>query len=422
MKRNILFIVIDCLRQDILEKNIDNLPNFKRLRDKSLVFANAFATCSTTTPSFASILTGQYSMNHGVRTHHGHRINPESKTLQEVLSENGYNTYAEVTGPLYVNVGINKGFKRYTHRSRVDTIFTKKGQEIINAIGRLDNLSFFFLHLWTLHIPRWILKKYNNQEFGDSPYERALKSLDDKLGEVLDAAAKEDIIILTADHGEGFRIHEGFMNVNKIKFGSDFERKILLLKSKLITLRGRILHKLGFRQTRRIIGHGYHVFDKLIHVPLYMHIPGMNPKEINVLCSHVDIMPTILDLLKIQERCNFDGKSLLGAVAGKEIHDAVYCEAVGCGFAKNVLVGVRTKKYKYCCQLNNDYEKLYDLDADPQEETNIAQKYPELAKQLKNKMLELSRERADDFSKGEKISVKEEKAIKKQLEALGYFD
>jgi len=422
-KPNILFIVVDCLRFDILEKNINQLKNFKRLKEKSLYFTNAFSTCSTTTPSFASILTGQYPFNHGIRTHHGHRINPNSKTLAQILSKQRYNTHAEVTGPLYLNVGLNKGFDEYNHRSRVDTIYTSKGREIINKIKNLEEPWFFFLHLWTLHKPRWVLKKYDKKRYGKSIYERALKSLDDKLGEILATINENTMIILTGDHGENFKKNEGLKDINKINnYCSELKKKILRLKSAGITFSNRFLDFIGIKQTRKKLGHGYHIYDKLTNVPLFLNLPNKKHKESKILCSHVDILPTILDILEIKENKDFDGKSLLGHLKKKEIHDAIYFEAVGGIFSEDILVGIRTKKYRYCYQLNNDEkEELYDLEKDPYEKKNIIKENLSTKEKLKKKINQITKNKARDFSKGEKISSQEEKKIKKKLKKLGYF-
>ncbi|MFB6185887.1 MAG: alkaline phosphatase family protein, partial [Halobacteriaceae archaeon] len=63
---NIVFICVDCLREDILRRSRTDTPFIDMLRTNGTYFSNLFATTSTTTPSVASIMTGLYSESNGV--------------------------------------------------------------------------------------------------------------------------------------------------------------------------------------------------------------------------------------------------------------------------------------------------------------------------------------------------------------------
>lgn len=67
-RRNILFVILDQFRADCLigplAAHVD-LPNLRALRDDAVSFDAHHAVCTPCGPSRASILTGQYAMNHG---------------------------------------------------------------------------------------------------------------------------------------------------------------------------------------------------------------------------------------------------------------------------------------------------------------------------------------------------------------------
>ncbi|MDG1257023.1 MAG: sulfatase-like hydrolase/transferase, partial [Paracoccaceae bacterium] len=64
---NILFIVIDQLRADCLTgalgEHVD-LPNLRRFMKEAVTFKKHYSVTSPCGPSRASLLTGQYAMNH----------------------------------------------------------------------------------------------------------------------------------------------------------------------------------------------------------------------------------------------------------------------------------------------------------------------------------------------------------------------
>lgn len=65
--RNVLFIIVDQLRADCVVGALSDyveLPNMRALMDESVTFTNHFSVTNPCGPSRASILTGQYAMNH----------------------------------------------------------------------------------------------------------------------------------------------------------------------------------------------------------------------------------------------------------------------------------------------------------------------------------------------------------------------
>ncbi|MFK7982807.1 MAG: sulfatase, partial [Saprospiraceae bacterium] len=72
-------------------KNLVKNDNIKRLAKEGVVLDNAFCTNSICTPSRATILTGQYSHQHGVYTL-SEALDPDSMNIAKVLQKSGYET------------------------------------------------------------------------------------------------------------------------------------------------------------------------------------------------------------------------------------------------------------------------------------------------------------------------------------------
>src|SRR3990170_1080142 len=99
-KPNVFMLVIDSLRADAVTGDHVATKNFDALATRGASFSQAICTCTTTTPSFSSLLTGCYPPKHGVRGLQGYRLSPDVTTIAEAFGSAGYRTYAEVTGPL----------------------------------------------------------------------------------------------------------------------------------------------------------------------------------------------------------------------------------------------------------------------------------------------------------------------------------
>jgi arylsulfatase A-like enzyme len=167
---------------------------------------------------------------------------------------------------------------------------------------------------------------------------------------------------------------------------------------------------------------GHRMFDDLVKVPLIfsgLNIPSN--KEILQQVRHVDIFPTIEDVLSLPKKNNIDGESLLPLIDNKKIHEnPAYIEsppAVKEEHVKKKIIGIRTSSYKMLKQADSgDVVELYDLVKDPLEEENIVSSHPELVKEMESKL--------EKIMSSKKITTTENKVdltkIKSELEKLGY--
>jgi arylsulfatase A-like enzyme len=63
--------------------------------------------------------------------------------------------------------------------------------------------------------------------------------------------------------------------------------------------------------------HGDAYFDGVVHIPLLLRVPGLKPQQTSALASHVDIAPTLLDLVGAVPPADADGASIVPVLRGE---------------------------------------------------------------------------------------------------------
>jgi lipoteichoic acid synthase len=116
--------------------------------------------------------------------------------------------------------------------------------------------------------------------------------------------------------------------------------------------------------------HGLNLYEEDIHVPMILWSPALFSQETHssVVGGHVDIGPTILDLLGINSPAGQQGKSLFRPDPNQRVY-----------FFQNksyLLFGLRSGRWKYIYNSVTAKEQLFDLQRDPGETTNLAASSP----------------------------------------------
>lgn len=447
-KPNILFIVIDSLRADkVFGKNkTSKIPNIESLIKNGVYFEQAICSTPATGVSVSSIFTGLYPFKIGMGSEKYQKFNPKIRSCIQILKENDYNTYAtspEITNDLGVTHDFENPDKSYNNYF---SLFAGLGNQIIQKISAnyLKKPWFFYVHIFDLHKPVIVPKKFDDEKFGLSQYERMLSATDFWIGKILEKInLSNTLVIFTADHGEyiPFIKHEDkIINLeasatekNLWKWGNKVPQNLYPIKRKLAglirTTRNQIKstkldHSSFSEYEKRVLlhqrqGNVSDLYDDLIRVPLIFSGYGITSNSIiSRQTSHVDIFPTILDIIGIESQEQVDGKSLLPIINGKKLRDSfVYIESSpGIGKGKDKVIGIRSSNFKYFRDLNNTGRvlHLYDLKNDSLEENNIANKSKSVLKNLEEELLKI---RSGSYEKYEN-EISEE--VKQVLKELGY--
>jgi arylsulfatase A-like enzyme len=418
---SVLLISIDTLRADRLNAygytRRTTSPSIDALARDGVLFERHMAASPWTTPSHLSLLTSLSPSRHGVffdastmahvlKTGRGYqRPGAGSLTLAEALVGSGWTTSA-FTGGLAVdpNFGLGRGFASY--QTNMVNLGPRKVDQLIRWIeGHRERPFFLFWHTFEVHAPylrgrfldevldarkaarvREELARIPRQEgtktvmaegemlirngvftpeVCSTLYDGGVRWADEALGRVL-ARLKElglydrMIIVITADHGEQ-------------------------LGDRLVPVWGGGAPPPGwcFYGT-----HGHSLYDEMIRVPLVVKLPdnAHAGRRVRTVTRAIDVMPTVLDVLRVPAKAPLEGVSLRAAWEGRQApseNRAALSEALAYSYEKKAL---RDDHYKYIVTTDPATiaahgrwylppkpagTELYDLVADPGELRNL---------------------------------------------------
>ena len=385
-EQNILLITIDTLRGDALGSygGRASTPNLDRLAAGGIRFTFAHAHAVVTLPSHASILTGRYPFEHGVRDNAGFRLSDEAETVAELAKQQGFATAAFVGAfPLDRRFGLAQGFDTYDDVGgrdvkQGDLAFTERRAEVVVTaarewIGRQAGKWLTWVHVFDPHSSYAPPPPFDTQYSAD-PYAGEVAYVDQALGPLLETArqsTRPTTVIVTADHGEGLGEH-----------GEPT--------------------------------HGTFAYESTLRVPLIIAqlgagSAGRGGAVSDIPVRHIDLLPTVRELLQWPAAADLPGRSVLtdaGDPAPTYFEAMTPMVARGWAPLSGVLVG--SEKY-----IDLPIEELYDLSADPKEQQNLVAKQPERTRQL---AAELRR-----FSAALPGEARAENAdVRERLQALGY--
>lgn len=152
-------------------------------------------------------------------------------------------------------------------------------------------------------------------------------------------------------------------------------------------------------------------YENAHRVPFFIRWPAGNiggGKDIDALSAHIDVMPTLIDLckLKVPEKLEYDGKSLVPLLNGKTknwddrtlfVHNQRVQYPV-----KDKEYQVLTDKWRLVKRENNE---LYNIKDDPGQRNDLAERYPEIVQELYGKYEKWWEDTSVDFDKYAKIYI-----------------
>jgi arylsulfatase A-like enzyme len=313
----VLLVTVDTLRADHLHSYgfpLQTSPNLDALATESVVFERAIAAASSTAPAHASIMTSKYVREHSVGYLNGGSVLDDARTLAEVFREAGYRTAAFVSNDvLRRRTGLDRGFevyddelrKRLPRRMLFERVAEDTTESALRWLGSIGEAPFF---LWVHYIdphgpydpPPGFLGRF---KLGPIPGERPLPVLSDVSGYrgIPDYQAIEGLSlpseyesryadeILYADHWIG-RLIEAVDS----------------MPGEAIVL-GTADHGECLGEYERYFVHFWTTTPENAHVPLILRAPGLPAERRRELVSHVDVMPTLLELAGLEPPANLSG-------------------------------------------------------------------------------------------------------------------
>lgn len=279
----VIVIIVDALRADVAAgKYATALPAMDALRRQSIEFTEARSPASGTIWTLASLFSSRYyselywTVKPGGVTAKVYPHEDDSTRFPEVLKRAGMATVIMTEMPDVVNeYGVARGFSEQQS--------TRSSKSVMSsAIERLrrqgSDPMFMYLHLLDAHAP------YDKGGTEGSSFQRYLLELalvDKEIGHLraaLDEAKLADrtAILLTADHGEAFGEHD-------------------------------------------TVFHGVTVYDELMRVPFWAHVPGVAPRSVSHDVSLIDVGATVLDLFGQVTPKSFMGQSLVPLLRGEDV-------------------------------------------------------------------------------------------------------
>lgn len=334
---NVVMLILDTVRADYMSlygAAESTTPNLERWARQGAVFDQAYATSSWTTPSHASLFTGQYPGVHGASF--TTRLADEHLTLAELLQSHGWATggFTANFAATPIESGLAQGFLRYedlknspseiarsTTITQADNVLRAwtalaSGRGIRVALSRflssdfeprltelahdsksaaevraqfdgwLDALPprrpfFAFLNFFDAHAPYAPPAPYDALFRGTPPasgrYRGAIRYLDDQVDSLFRSLERRGllentVVVVTSDHGEQWDEHG-------------------------------------------LTAHANSLYRQVLHVPLVFWYPKAVPAGLRI--SHPvtgrDVAATILELLAIEPAPAIGGASLASA-------------------------------------------------------------------------------------------------------------
>jgi arylsulfatase A-like enzyme len=405
---NVLLLAIDSLRADAVFGKRVVTPSFDSYARRGAAFRQCICTCTTTTPSFSSMLTGCYPPKHGVRGLQGYQLNPSLETMAEAFAAAGYNTHAEVTGPLLPSTGILRGFVEARHRQAYKVPFFGWRDEVVERMGSYVDPWFMLLHIWEVHRPYRSPPDFTKRK-DRAGYEAAVAATDEWLAPVFRSAGDNTIVVITGDHGEEYP--ESAFGLQLVRIARKARRTL-----KLQSWSGYLDNKLAGLE----IGHGFALHEDLVRVPLIMSGPGIPVRLVTEQVRHVDLFPTVADVCAVPVPEGIDGRSLRPLLEGGSLPEQpAYMEAVGVKLAGRRLMGARTPEWKLI-KPGEGRASLYRLNGDTNgdEKRDVVRSYPEVARRLEEYIQEVNRTEVTPESG---MTAQEEAVLEQNLRDLGYL-
>ena len=477
MKPNVLFILLDAVSADKFygNKKTSVTPNIDSLIKKGTYFSQAITTAPSTIPSVASLLTSLYAFECVIKDKNMFTMNQKVKSHIQNFADYGYHTHATFQDVI-IFLGLGKIFENAEPYPVSLKLWNGLGQITIDKLHSKDFKEpwFYYLHVYDLGntgdpIEQRIRDgspEIRDKKFGSNYYERTISAMDVWLGKILQHVNLENtLVVITSDHGSETAYHDEELekihdkNIQKRtyetgqifkishKIALKFPKPLLPLRKKLSgmyknrshdVVKQRMrpeLEKIGKQKLspyrRRLLEKSAwgtaSLYDERVRVPLLFVGCGVPSGQIiSQQVTSVNTLPTIAELVGLENEKIGHGISLVPLIKGKKLQELPVFIEYGANmpiFMADTVIGIRTSQYKYFRDKDDPKKKvhLFDLENDPLEENNIAEKMTEVVEKMENYLKNLHGDNRFDYEEtDEKTDNAEAKKVEMELRKLGY--
>jgi choline-sulfatase len=353
---NVLLLTIDALRADMPWSGYprDIAPNLTKLAEESVVYDNYRSVSSYTAQTVATILTGRYASTLYRQGYFFTGYSEHNEFITEAMQQNGIRTMG-LHAHMYFSrgKGLEQGFdvwevvKGITFDAQTDNHVTsdKSVTRLIELLSDPENVKgqfFLWSHLMDPHDK--YIKHKESPDFGDKNrdrYDSEVWFTDMWLGKFFEFAKQQPwwndtAVIVSADHGEAFGEHGMYK-------------------------------------------HAFELWEVLVRIPLIVKAPGAEPRRITEPRTHIDLAPTVMELMKQPPLEGFQGESLVKEIYGAEEprkRDVIVMELAEDTHNPHRRAIVKDD-WKLIVFDAGWQKRLFNLKDDPGEENDLAKKEPE---------------------------------------------
>ncbi|MBU0483628.1 MAG: sulfatase-like hydrolase/transferase [Proteobacteria bacterium] len=377
----------------------DTTPYLDTFAKDAFLFKNVVSPSSWTLPVFMSWFTSLYPSRHRITNKYSKVTDSEQKlanlseqspeviTLAEIMKAQGYQT-AGFTGGAGVSsdFGYARGFDLYYDQQT----FAGFDQTMPMALDWLkdhrQNNFFLFVQGYDVH-GRFPLDEEGKEKFIDKEYQGKLQGTTDEYWALRDQNIDQGKLDLDEGDIKFLQsIYDAKISAADRRFGSFIKglQEMGLLENTVIVISSGSGNE--YYEHRRI-DHGFSLYEELIQVPLIIRMPKITGSTKNLVRT-IDIMPTILDLLKIktpQSQAQMEGVSLQPLMKGETLELDGFAETdyLLQSFKRSITTN---DGWKFIISLDTDERELYDLNHDPDEQKNVLGTNGRIAYELEQKL------------------------------------
>jgi hypothetical protein len=333
--RGVLIVLVDALRADMLDAEVDGrpvAPSLRKFGASAVQFDRAYCTVPATTESVAAMLTGRRDAHLEPRTLQERSVAPLLRaagvTTVGIYGHDALlDTFAWMDRPIPFGNGA-------TNKNRLTSDITLA--EVQRQLDALQGEPFLLVaHFYDPHSHYLPNPEFDFGTSAMDAYMGEVAYTDRRLGRLFDMLRdsgldREVAVMVVSDHGEEIWDH-------------------------------------GYRWHRKA------VYEESARVVLQIRTPSSTPAVVDRPVSLLDVAPTVLDLLGAPIPDDVDGISLVPVLEGQSAPERPIVVTAGDDSALAVVDGHR----KLIVHTQSHAMEYFDLRRDPGEERNLVDDHPE---------------------------------------------